>query len=70
MGWFDKPDVSPDTKSVAERNGNTSTYFGGIGKADGKGHGHVVADKDGKVSYEREAGVGQKGSHYRGSKKK
>jgi len=56
MGWFDKSDVSKDVKAVAETNGNTSTYFGGEGKADGPGHGHVVTDSDGNVTYSREAG--------------
>jgi len=63
MGWFDNPDVSSDTKSVAEENGNTSTYFGGLGSADGPEHGHVVADSDGNVTFEREAGPGEQG-HY------
>lgn len=56
MGWFDNPDASEDVKSVLEENGNTSTYFGGIGSADGPGHGHVVTNDSGEVLYEREAG--------------
>lgn len=64
MGWLDRPDVTPpdDVKSVAEESGNTSTYFGGIGSPDGPGHGHVAADEDGNVTYEREAGPDEQGT--------
>lgn len=44
-----------DTKSVARTDGKTDTYFGGSGKADGSGHGHVVSDSSGNVSYARES---------------
>lgn len=59
MGWFDNPEVSGDVKSVLEESGKTSTYFGGIGSPDGPGHGHVVTDDSGNVTYEREAGEKQ-----------
>jgi hypothetical protein len=54
---------SNDVKSVHEPNGNTSTYFGGRGRADGPGHGHVVTNSDGKVTYARESASngGEKG---------
>ena len=56
MGWFDRSDVSSDVKSVLREDGKTDTYFGGVGKADGPGHGHVVCDDKGNVEYAREAG--------------
>lgn len=46
---------SNDVKSVHESNGNTSTYFGGRGRADGPGHGHVVTNSHGEVTYARES---------------
>lgn len=44
-----------EVKAVARTDGKTDTYFGGRGKADGPGHGHVVTGPDGKVEYSREA---------------
>lgn len=44
-----------DVKSVARTDGKTDTYFGGQGKADGPGHGHVVSDSSGNISYARES---------------
>jgi hypothetical protein len=55
MGWFSSDSSSDDVKSVLEPNGNTSTYFGGEGRADGPGHGHIVCDSDGNVTYARES---------------
>lgn len=44
-------------KAVLEPSGRTSNYFGGDkGKADGDYHGHVVADSNGNVTYERDSG--------------
>lgn len=51
----DKSKPSTDIKSVLEPNGKTSTYFGGQGKADGPGHGHIVSDSNGNVTYARES---------------
>jgi len=45
-----------DVKAVAEKNGNTSNYYGGKGTADGPGHSHTVLDSSGKVTYHREGG--------------
>lgn len=33
----------------------TDTYFGGEGKPDGPGHGHVVTDEYGNVRYARDS---------------
>lgn len=44
-----------DTKSVLRSDGKTDTFFGGSSKADGPGHGHVVSDSSGNVSYARES---------------
>lgn len=54
---------SNDVKSVLEPSGRTSTYFGGQGRADGPGHGHVVTDDSGNVTYARESASngGEKG---------
>ena len=43
-----------DVKSKMEPEGQTSTYFGGIGKPDGPKHGHIVSDADGNITYDRE----------------
>ncbi len=40
--------ISKDT------DGNTNIYFGGVGKANGPGHGHYVLDRYGKVTYKRD----------------
>jgi len=47
--------MSDDVKAVMREDGRTDNYFGGEGRADGKGHGHVVAGSDGNTHYEREA---------------
>lgn len=44
-----------DVKSVATSDGKTHTYFGGEGKADGPGHGHIVTNSDGHIEYARES---------------
>lgn len=44
-----------DVKAVAREDGKTDNYFGGQGKADGPGHGHVVATDKGDVVYARES---------------
>jgi hypothetical protein len=43
-----------DVLSKMEPEGQTSTYFGGIGKPDGPKHGHIVTDADGNITYNRE----------------
>lgn len=37
-----------------DSNGNTSIYFGGVGKPNGPGHGHYVMDRSGNVTYKRD----------------
>jgi hypothetical protein len=38
------------------KTGETNNYYGGAGKADGKGHSHTTLDKSGNVTYHREGG--------------
>lgn len=40
--------------------GKNDVYFGGIGSADGDGHGHAVVDDHGNVHYLRDATLGDK----------
>jgi len=40
----------------ARKDGNTDNFFGGEGRPDGPGHGHIVLDRFGNPVYEREAG--------------
>jgi chromosome segregation ATPase len=40
--------------------GKNDVFFGGIGKADGVGHGHAVVDEDGEVVYLRDATLGDR----------
>jgi hypothetical protein len=47
--------MSDDVKAAMRPDGKTDNYFGGTDKADGAGHGHVVADQNGRVDYAREA---------------
>lgn len=44
-----------DVKASQRSDGKTDNYFGGDGKADGPGHGHVVVSENGRVDYAREA---------------
>lgn len=44
-----------DVKVVFREDGNTDTYFGGVGKADGPGHGHVATSPNGQTIYARES---------------
>lgn len=37
-----------------DKDGNYNIYFGGIGRADGEGHGHYVLSPSGKVTYARD----------------
>lgn len=37
-----------------DSDGNTNIYFGGVGRANGPGHGHYVLDKNGTVTYKRD----------------
>jgi len=39
---------------TTDPNGNTNIYFGGVGEANGPGHGHYVMDSSGKVTYKRD----------------
>jgi len=41
-------------KVVEETSGNTSVYFGGVGKPDGVGHAHYVVDRFGNLTWRRE----------------
>lgn len=43
-----------DVKVVEEASGNTSVYFGGVGKPDGPGHAHYVIDRFGNLTWRRE----------------
>ena len=40
---------SADVKAVYT-NGHTDNYFGGVGSADGPGHGHIRIEEDGDES--------------------
>lgn len=44
-----------DVKASQRSDGKTDNYFGGDGKADGPGHGHVVVSDTGRVDYARES---------------
>lgn len=37
-----------------DSDGNTNIYFGGVGRADGPGHGHYTMDRSGTVTYKRD----------------
>ncbi len=43
-----------EVKVVNEPGGNTSVYFGGVGKPDGPGHAHYVVDQFGNLTWRRE----------------
>lgn len=43
-----------NVKVVEEASGNTSVYFGGVGKPDGPGHAHYVVDRFGNLTWRRE----------------
>jgi hypothetical protein len=49
-----------DVKSVARSDGKTSNFFGGEGKADGPGHGHIDLDSKGNETFRREPGEKKK----------
>lgn len=40
-------------KAVLREDGKTDNYYGGQGRADGPGHGHVVVNESGGVDYAR-----------------
>ncbi len=44
-----------DVKAVLGEDGKTDNYFGGEGKADGPGHGHIVVNSSGEVDYARDS---------------
>ncbi|MBU1092375.1 hypothetical protein KJ836_01745 [Patescibacteria group bacterium] len=46
---------SSDVKAVLGTDGKTDNYFGGEGRADGPGHGHIVVNDRGGVEYSRDA---------------
>ena len=56
---LDKGNISyserKNAKIVSKPDGTTQIYSGGIGKADGIGHGHVALDSAGQKTYERKA---------------
>lgn len=48
--------TSHDVKAVGRSDGKTDVYFGGDGRADGRGHGHIVWNPDrNSADYVREA---------------
>lgn len=47
--------MSDDVKAVMREDGKTDNYFGGEGKADGPGHGHIVVTEGGDVDYARDS---------------
>lgn len=52
-------------KIVTDEKGNTNFYFGGIGRPDGLGHGHVAIDKNNNQYYYRDAFRPHGGQNYR-----
>ena len=44
-----------EVKVVFREDGKSDTYFGGQGRADGSGHGHVVTRVDGSIDHARES---------------
>lgn len=46
-------DVKTQTNA---KTGETNNYYGGSGKADGKGHSHTTLDRNGNVTYHKERG--------------
>lgn len=52
------PNYQPgDVKAVFDPNaGITSNYFGGVGAADGPGHGHYNVDLQGNIQFQRPPG--------------
>lgn len=51
-GSFDGYDASVSSRE----SGGSDIYYGGLGSADGDGHGHVVTNDAGSVEYWREPG--------------
>jgi len=50
-----------DVKLVFKpRIGKNEVYFGGLGEADGPGHGHAVVDENGNLRHLRDAGFGDR----------
>ena len=58
-GGSSSNDSGSDVKAVLGTDGKTDNYFGGEGKADGPGHGHVVVNDRGGVEYSRDASSSQ-----------
>lgn len=50
-------DYDPKIVAKEDEEGNvtTSNYFGGEGRSNGPGHGHVDVDESGNVTYARES---------------
>ena len=58
-------DTKTDTSDFSGRlgeDGKTDTYFGGEGKADGPGHGHVATNEQGEHEYVRDSEANMPGS--------
>lgn len=53
-----------DAKIVQKADGSTQVYHGGLGSGDGLGHGHTVLDKNGEVTYNRDAFAARGGQNY------
>ena len=58
------PGERKDAKIVHKPDGTTQIYHGGLGRADGLGHGHVALDASGRKTYDRKAFAAHGGQNY------